>query len=202
MRVVMMDVDGVLVDGRPADGAPWRHDLETDLGMTLETLQRDFFHPRWSAIVTGKRDLRPELAEVLETVAPHVDVDRLIDYWFENDSRIDQGVLAALADLRARDVRVLLATNQEHMRARYLMETMQLSAHVDGIAYSAALGHRKPSAAFYEAATAMAGAAPAEIVLVDDTLENIDAARTFGWRGVHWTKGTDPATLVALASGS
>lgn len=42
MATIMMDVDGVLVTGRPQDGAHLVADLEKDLGISLEVLQRDF----------------------------------------------------------------------------------------------------------------------------------------------------------------
>ncbi len=127
------------------------------------------------------------LAPVLATMAPKVSAGRLIAFWFENDSRVDQNVLSAMKRYRQRGVPVFLATNQEHMRADYLMRTVGLGAHVDGIIYSAALGHRKPDARFFERAAAIAGAAPEEIVLVDDTLANVEAARRSGWSAVHWT---------------
>lgn len=203
MRVVMMDVDGVLVRGRPSDGAHLFTDLERDLGLSRETLQSAFFATRWPEIVAGKLALRPQLAEVLSEVAPHVEVDALIQYWFANDSRIDVEVLDAIGSLRGSGARVLLATNQEHMRARYLMEEMGLGAHVDGIVYSAAIGHRKPSTAFYRAATEVARTDPSRVVLVDDTLENVEAARDFGWQALHWTDARTAAELtdfVASAS--
>jgi putative hydrolase of the HAD superfamily len=182
VRVIMMDVDGVLVRGRPSDGRHFATDLERDLGIATETLQREFFKPHWSAIVTGQRPLKPDLAAVLAVIAPQVAADTLIQYWFENDSRIDRDVLGALSILRTGDTRVFLATNQEHMRASYLMNELGLAAYVDGIVYSAALGHRKPAPEFYEKATAFVDALPSEIVLVDDTLENVTAARAFGWQ--------------------
>ena len=189
MRTIMMDVDGVLVCGRPQDGAHLFTDLERDLGIRLETLQQRFFAPHWPDIVTGRKPLQPHLATVLAEIAPDVPAETLIEYWFRNDSRIDNAVLDAMATLRAAGNGVFLATNQEHERAHYLMEDMGLSGHVDGIIYSAAIGHRKPGEAFYEAATRRAGVAAADIVLIDDTEENVLAARAFGWQAVHWRPG-------------
>lgn len=189
MQTIMMDVDGVLVTGRPKDGAHLFTDIEADLGMTLATLQREFFTPRWQAIVTGKKPLLPELAEVLALVAPNVSAERLIDYWFENDSRIDRAVLADMAKLRAAGHRVYLATNQEHMRATYLMETLGLAQEVDGIFYSAEIGHKKPSPEFYDHITRTLGEVPSNITLVDDTEQNVLAAREKGWTAVHWRPG-------------
>lgn len=186
-KVLMMDVDGVLVSGRPTDGRYLFAELEADLGLSPDRLRETFFTPFWEAIITGREGLTERLAPVLAEIAPKVSAERLIAYWFENDSRVDQNVLSAVKRYRKRGVSVFLATNQEHMRADYLMHKVGLGAHVDGIIYSAALGHRKPAAEFFERATAIAGAAPADIVLVDDTLANVEAARRSGWSAVHWT---------------
>jgi putative hydrolase of the HAD superfamily len=64
---------------------------------------------------------------------------------------------------------------------------MGLGAHVDGIVYSAEIGHRKPSPDFYRIAADRADAVASQIVLIDDTLPNVEAARQCGWRAVHWT---------------
>jgi putative hydrolase of the HAD superfamily len=187
MTVLMLDVDGVLVSGRPRDGKHLFTDLEADLGVPLERLQREFFAVHWPAIVTGEEELKPRLARVLASIAPDVSAATLIDYWFENDSRIDTAVLDSVDRIRAGGTRVILATNQEHLRAKYLMEAMGLGGHVDGIAYSAALGARKPMPAFYAGAARIAGGG--DLVLVDDVLANVDAAIAAGWRGVQWTGG-------------
>lgn len=186
-RVLMVDVDGVLVNGRPRDGGHLFADLERDLGVPLERLRAEFFEPHWEAIVTGRAALLDRLAPVLARLAPALPAERFLDYWFENDSRLDLEVLEALRDFRRAGLRVFLATNQEHLRARYLMETLGLAAAVDGIFYSAALGERKPGAAFFRLAAAGAAATPVEIAFVDDAEANVEAARKAGWAAVRWT---------------
>ena len=197
MATIMMDVDGVLVAGRPQDGAHLFTDLEKDLGISLEVLQRDFFKLRWPDIVTGRKSLQPELADVLATIAPTVTAERLIDYWLINDSRIDMAVLDAMRSLLQRGHRVYLATNQEHLRANYLMNDMGLARDVDGIFYSAALGHRKPEQGFYSKITEQLGVEKSEIILIDDTEPNVLSAREFGWQAVHWVPGMVVAEALA-----
>lgn len=189
--VLMMDVDGVLVRGRPKDGLHLFTDLEADLGLSPDLLREAFFKPHWEEVVTGRAPLVERLASVLARVRPGLAAEALIAYWFENDSRIDQEVLAAMATYRRRGLRIYLATNQEHLRASYLMTEMGLGAHVDGIIYSAEIGHRKPSPDFYQIAAERAGAPAAQIMLVDDTLANVEAARQCGWRADHWTGDGD-----------
>ncbi|MBB2698746.1 UNVERIFIED_ORG: putative hydrolase of the HAD superfamily [Rhizobium esperanzae] len=190
MKVLMVDVDGVLIHGRPADGLPHFTFLERDLGLRLDLLQQAFFQTHWNDIIIGREPLEPRLLAVLAEIAPHLSAATLIDYWFENDSRLDLNLLEELAALRQSGVALFLATNQEHRRARYLMEEAGLGGHVDGIIYSAALGHRKPSPDFFRLATERAGALPGEIGFIDDMAENIEAARQFGWNAAQWTAGT------------
>ncbi|AYG61249.1 HAD-IA family hydrolase [Rhizobium jaguaris] len=187
MKVLMVDVDGVLVHGRPQDGLPLFTFLERDLGLSPELLQKEFFKPHWSEIIVGREPLMPRLESVLSRIAPDISAEALAAYWFENDSRLDHAFLDALAHYRADGIRIFLATNQEHMRAKYLMEELGLATHVNGIFYSAALGHRKPAEAFYALATDKAEASAGDIVFIDDVEENIESARRFGWQAIHWT---------------
>ncbi|UWM75555.1 HAD-IA family hydrolase [Rhizobium sp. WSM4643] len=200
MKVLMVDVDGVLIHGRPTDGLPLFTYLERDLGLRLDLLQQEFFQTHWRDIIIGHAALEPRLAGVLAKIAPHLSAETLIDYWFENDSRLDLNLLEELAALRQSGITLLLATNQEHSRARYLMEQIGLSAHFDDIIYSAALGHSKPSPDFFRLATERAGVLPGEIAFIDDMAENIEAARQFGWNAAQWTAGaTLGGTLPVFA---
>lgn len=200
MKVLMVDVDGVLIHGRPTDGLPLFTYLERDLGLRLDLLQQEFFQTHWRDIIIGHAALEPRLAGVLAKIAPHLSAETLIDYWFENDSRLDLNLLEELAALRQSGITLLLATNQEHSRARYLMEHIGLSAHFDDIIYSAALGHSKPSPDFFRLATERAGVLPGEIAFIDDMAENIEAARQFGWNAAQWTAGaTLGGTLPVFA---
>ncbi len=195
MKILMVDVDGVLVHGRPADGLPLFTYLERDLGLPAPLLQQEFFKPYWVGIVTGQEPIEPRLTEVLGRIAPHLSAQTLLDYWFENDSRLDRQLLDDLADLREKGTRLYLATNQEHQRAAYLRDVLGLGTHFDGMFYSAALGVRKPSADFYRLVTEAVGIEPAAIGFIDDAEENITAAGEFGWKAQHWT----PASRLADA---
>lgn len=183
----MVDVDGVLVRGRPEDGQHWSAELAADLGLQPDDLQRAFFAVHWDEIVVGRAQLMDRLPPVLARIAPHLTADRLLAYWFTKDARLDRRLLADLAALRARGLQVHLVTNQEHLRAQHLMQVLGLARHVDGFHYSAELGTRKPEAAFFRTVAARLRLAPADLLLIDDTLENVQAAAALGWRSLHWT---------------
>ena len=57
----MLDVDGVLLRGRPADGLPWATGLEADLGVSPAALHASFFAVHWAEIVVGRAGLMERL---------------------------------------------------------------------------------------------------------------------------------------------
>lgn len=198
-RTLLVDVDGVLIRGRPSDGQPWSTGLEADLGLRVEDLQGAFFVPHWEDIVLGRAALADRLAPVLAAVAPHLTVQQLTDYWFNQDARIDQALLADLGHLRRGGWHIHLATNQEHRRADHLMRVLGLADHVDGIHYSADLGCRKPDAAFFHQVAARLRESPHNLLLLDDAAENVRAARAAGWSAVHWTGQRSLADCLGLS---
>ena len=104
--------------------------------------------------------------------------------------------MAECDELRRRGMRIFLATNQEHMRAQYLMDRLGLRKHVDGMVYSAEIAARKPQRSFFEAALKRSGFAPDDTILVDDTKANVDAALDAGWQAVHWSEGSSLIELL------
>ena len=194
----MLDVDGVLVDGRPEDGRHWQTSLEEDLGFSAGTLHEQFFAPYWDHIVVGRAGLMEHLTPALQRIAPDVDPAMFVSYWFHKDSRVAASLLPELSLVRSAGIRVYLATNQEHLRAAYLMDTLCLAAHVDGIFYSARLGARKPDVEFFDKVREEVELRGEEILLIDDSRPNVDAALRAVWQAFHWTKDSAPTILRSL----
>jgi putative hydrolase of the HAD superfamily len=198
IKALMVDVDGVLVDGRPEDGRHWHTSVEEDLGFTSAALHEQFFAPYWENIVLGRAGLMEHLTTALQKIAPHVSPAQFVSYWFERDSRLVSPFLAELSLFRSAGIRVYLATNQEHLRAAYLMENLGLAEHVDGIFYSARLGAKKPDVDFFAKVQAAVGLRGEEMLLVDDSRQNVGAALEAGWQALHWTKHSSPNILHRL----
>jgi len=192
IKALMVDVDGVLVDGRPEDGRHWQTSLEEDLGIASDTLDQQFFAPYWDDIVLGRAGLIEHLMTALQNTAPDVTPAEFVSYWFEKDSRLVAPMLQELSFVRSAGVRVHLATNQEHLRAAYLMENLGLAQHVDGIFYSARFGAKKPDMEFFAKVQAAVGLCGEEILLIDDSRQNVEAAVKVGWQALHWTKHSSP----------
>lgn len=185
LAALMVDVDGVVV--RHPDGRRWDADLLADVGVDPLELHRVFFEPHFEEVVSGRADLTDRLEQALTSIAPHVAAQDLIDYWFTHDAHVDETLLADLDQIRRSGLAVHLATVQEHQRARYLWDTLELRRHFDGMHYAADLGFRKHDRQFYTAIERRTGFTPGQICFIDDTEENVAAARAAGWRAFHWT---------------
>lgn len=206
IRAVLIDVDGVLVDGRREDGRHWTTSVEEDLGFTSDALHEHFFRPYWDDIVIGRAGLMEHLTTTLQKIAPHVSPAKVVAYWFERDSRVNTPLLRELSSVRSAGIGVYLATNQEHLRAAYLMDNLGLAEHVDGMFYSAHLGAKKPDGEFFAKVEAALGLVGNELLLIDDSRQNIGAAVMAGWQAFHWAKdcsvGCNLDLLTAVANGS
>ena len=197
LKALMVDVDGALINGRPQDGKHWSTDLGTDIGLSPSLFHERFFTPYWDKIVTGKLDLLSALKPVLSDLAPHLTAEDFIAYWFKNDARLNTELIQSLKFYRSAGVQIYLATNQEHLRAEYITQTLKLGKLADAVYYSAALGVKKPDHKFLEKVTNLSKLRPEEIIMIDDTIANIIAAKECGWHAIHWTKETSLATELA-----
>lgn len=194
MKILMVDVDGVLIRSPPGG---WFRDLQADLGLPQHVLETDFFDIHWAEIAVGRASLPARLGPVLERCAPHLTARGLMDYWFRRDAEVDPTFLGQLEPLRASGVALHLATNQEHERAAFLWKTLGLQDHFAAMHYSADVGWAKPDPGFFITVVARTGYAPADLTLVDDRPENVAAARQAGWGGLYWDRTGTLADLLA-----
>lgn len=92
------------------------------------------------------------------------------------------GVVKFLRSLRDREVRVACFTNDSAAWARKLRQRHSLDTLVDPWVVSGAVGVRKPDQAIFEVLRRVTGQPPANILIVDDQLDILDAARKLGYR--------------------
>lgn len=196
LKALMVDVDGVIITLRPGG---WAVDMERDLGLSGADLLAHFFRPHWNDISLGRAALHDRLGAVLAEHAPHLTSHELVAYWFAKDAQLNEPLLADLAALRAGGLQLHLATIQEHERAAHLWDTLRLRDRFDAMHYAADLGCKKSEPAFYAAVETRTGFTGQDLLLLDDTPSNVEAAIASGWRGAVWD-GTRPLGEVLAAA--
>ena len=67
-----------------------------------------------------------------------------------------------------------------------------MSEHFDGMIYSAELGAQKPNEEFFaRAAGRLPARTPGEVLFLDDSLANAEAAAGCGWNALHYSNIED-----------
>jgi putative hydrolase of the HAD superfamily len=200
VNVLALDIDGVLLDPGRGGLGPWPRELESRFGVDADRLRAAFFEPAWPDVIVGRRAIEPALAAALDELGWAMTVDQLLACWFEADLVLEPEVVDAATAWAAEGARLVLVTNQEHRRATFLRDRLGALLPISALAYSAALGLLKSDPAFYRAAAQTLGLDDHDtVVFVDDTLDNVEAARLYGWSAVHFTKNNDWHSQITSA---
>lgn len=197
--VLALDVDSVLLDPAGAGPGGWQQVVADRFGVDPGPLRRLFFARQWPDVVVGRTAVEPALGRALDELGWTMTVEELLGCWFEADFAVDLDVVDAVRVWADDGARLVLVTNQEHRRARYLEERLGALIPLTGMAYSAGLGRLKEDPAFYPAASARLGLGGAPVVLVDDAPANVEAARRHGWAAVGFTRDGDWRAAVGAA---
>lgn len=172
-----MTVTTVLLD---ADGVTQRNRSFREARAAL--LEGKVSHEELVAVesryLAGGDGFREELAALFAERGVTTTADELLARWV--NSTVLDGIFDLLDDVRAAGVKVYLATNQNPVRGRHMIDHLGYENHTDGAFYSFQLGHAKPAPEFYTTIIARLGVDPREVLFIDDTQANVDAARAVG----------------------
>lgn len=113
---------------------------------------------------------------------------------WEDIFELNRPVAGIVADLKAKGYTLVLGSNTNAMHAAFYRKRFHETLdHFDHFVLSHEVRAMKPSSAFFEACTAVAGAQAGSCVFIDDLEENVEGARAAGLQGVVYK---DPAGLV------
>lgn len=99
--------------------------------------------------------------------------------------QLNKDVLQLMKSLQDQ-YQIAILSNAGDKSRRLMVDTYQLDHYVDEIIISAEEGVIKPDPQIFAIAMARLGAEPGTSLLLDDTLENIVAARAYGMKAVHF----------------
>ena len=188
-RAVIFDVDGVLVHGyhaRPDLTRRWNENLLADLGVNPERFTQEFIFDIFiKQVVVGKMSLVEALDRRLPSLGFKGSPMTFIDYWLTHDSELNHPLLDCIRILKKQDdLRLYIATNQDHTRALWLWQSMGLGSLFEDIFYSARIGTRKPERGFFDFVDHRIGSQSEPPLFFDDTPKVVEGARAAGWEAV------------------
>ena len=105
--------------------------------------------------------------------------------------QLSPGVVKYLRKLRSEGIKAACITNDAAEWATKLRASHSLEGLIDPWVVSGSVGVRKPDASIFEVLRRVIGEAPATILIVDDDVEILDAARRLGFGTVWFTTDGD-----------
>jgi putative hydrolase of the HAD superfamily len=94
--------------------------------------------------------------------------------------------VALIARVRAAGHSLGLLSNMPQPYADHLEDAHECFGWFDHRAWSGRLGLVKPDRAFFDHVLAQLAAEPSQAVFIDDHIGHVEAARRYGWSGVHF----------------
>lgn len=193
LRHVLFDADGVV---QRVGGDGWRAKIRAHLGERTE----EFVDSLWEVeepALSGKGDFPAGLVPVLRAFDVPLDPDAFYaGVWLDIET---VSTTVALAEQLRRDgLAVHLATNQHRERADHMKRSFGYGDVFGDRFYSCDLGAAKPAAEFFTLVCERLDAAPAEVLLIDDSAANVDAALLVGLEAVRWHHDDGHDELVRL----
>ncbi|MES2034597.1 MAG: HAD family phosphatase [Pseudomonadota bacterium] len=141
------------------------------------------------------RGVSPE-ENTARLVAEHPDYETQIRAWWDRWDEMFDGVIieteSAMEALARRSVPQFALTNMSHAAWPGVQAMSPAFRHLRDSIVSAEEGVIKPDPAIYEVVLKRTGLAPEDLLFVDDSAANIDAAARLGFHVHHFE---DPATL-------
>lgn len=205
IRAVVLDVGGVLeIVDDDAWPEAWIRGWEVRRGLAVGTFAaRMAEHEPTGSVVTGEvgeAQVRKMYAGALgldESLADEL----MAQMWDAYCGRLDEQLRDYVASLRPTYTTAILSNSADGARReeqrRYGFEQL-----VDHLVYSHEVGLAKPDPAIFELTADRVGAAPDEIVFLDDREEHVSAAKALGWHAIlHEDTPTSIRTIQHLLDG-
>lgn len=184
IRAVIFDLGGVLL--RTEDRAP-REQLARSLGMTYDELSQLIFNSESARSATlGKITKQAHWVKVRDMLKLSRDEFTRVSPAFWGGDKMDENLIAYLRSLRSKYRTALLSNAWDDLREN-IESRWKIADAFDEIIISSEIGIAKPDPLIYRIALERLGVDPEEVVFVDDFIENVEAARSVGMIGIHFT---------------
>lgn len=189
-RTVLFDVDGVLIHGchsNPEKVVPWDKDLRADMGVDPDEFRKEFIFDIFvKKVIIGQMSLLEALDRTLPRLGYRGPAMAFAGYWLMKDSKVNEAMLDVVRRLKAAGgSRLFLATNQEHMRAQWLWQTLKFGELFEDMFHSARVGHAKPAKPYFDWVSNRLGPQAEKPLFFDDREDIVKAARAHGWEAVQ-----------------
>lgn len=178
IRAVLFDLDGVIRHFDPAHTA----EVERRHGLDAGTIFRIAFAPAVLDLVTTGRISRRAW---VDHVGIELENSDAAEEWSRQPTRLDDGTLALVRELRATGIRTAVLTNGTDTIPAEI-EALGIGEHFEAIFNSAEIGWMKPDVRAFQHVLDALGLAPAEVFFTDDSPSKLVGAEDLGMPVHHF----------------
>lgn len=187
IRTIIFDVGNVILH---YDYLRAAKRLARETGLSLETVERNFFFSEWESLFcAGKIGAEEFYAKLAKDLALTMTFEAFSGIWSDifwvNHSTED--LLKALTG----KYRLASISNTNELFVRYWLRDFPVLKLIETFFFSNEVGLRKPDPAIFSLALEKLGAEPEETVFIDDLEENVQAADSVGMHGIRFTSAAE-----------
>ena len=136
----------------------------------------------------GKISEEKFIERMLEILEHTIDGETFCNY-FSSIFKQNKEVAALLPALK-KNYKLILLSNTNSIHEKYGWEHYEFLKYFNGLILSHKIGAVKPEERTYRAVEKSSGSPAEEHIFIDDIEEYVNAAKSFGWDGIHF-KGYD-----------
>jgi len=182
IKAIVFDLDGMVYLTAEMFTERYVREFEIDSEVLMP-----FFKNQLGECQLGEKDLKEELALVLNDWKWKGTVDELLSYWFE-DGDVNFEMMKLVKDLQEQGIKCGLCTNNEKYRFEYLKRNFDLDNKFDFIITSYESGLKKPDPEIYKVIVKETRFSPDEIIVCDDRDKNVELIGSLGFETYVYSK--------------
>jgi putative hydrolase of the HAD superfamily len=195
IQSILFDVDGVLIQGQL-----FSIKLARELKLDKKEVAH-FFNTDFQQALLGQKDLKKIIEPYLEKWGWQKSVEQFISYWRESENQPNQELLSLISQLHSKHIDCYIASNQEQYRGQYLFDDLEFGRLFDHCFFAYEIKAKKTDLKYWtyvwdSLQYLEGGIEKNQVLLIDNSLANINQAESFGFQGHLYENNADCITLL------
>jgi putative hydrolase of the HAD superfamily len=190
---IVFDLGGVLIEWRPRYIVK---SFTTSTDLQTKILEDIFFSVDWLEFDAGKMTMEYAVRHFADKIGCTTSETRRLLEAYRDSLAPFPYTEPLLEKLTRRGYRLFVLSNINGDIMTHLQDRFTFWHRFNGIVASGVVGISKPNPAVFEYLLSTYGLSPPTTLLVDDTAENIDGAKSIGMQGILFTSVEDLENIL------